>query len=125
VRYGPVIQDHFHHPRNVGPLPDATHRGAGGVPGEGPYVVLWLKVEDGVIRRAAYRTVGCPAAIGCASVLAELVTGRPVDQALRLDEPALMEALGPLPEGKEHCPPLALAALKNALSGREGARDGA
>jgi nitrogen fixation protein NifU and related proteins len=116
VMYSAVVQDHFHNARRVGPLVGATHTGTAGVPGEGPYLIVWLRVEAGVVREAAYRTFGCPAAIASASVLCELVVGEAVDVAARLSEADLVSALGGLPEGKEHCPPLAVGALRRAVA---------
>lgn len=114
--YTKVVQDHFSVPRNVGPLDAATHRGVGGQPGNGPYVVLWLQVAESTVIAAAYQTYGCPAAIASASALAELVTGLPLSEVSELTPVAVIEALEGLPEGKEHCPRLAIDALQNALA---------
>ncbi len=115
--YSAIVQDHFHQPRRVGPLAGATHTGTAGVVGEGPYLVLWLKVdEDNKIVDAAYQTFGCPAAIASGSVLAELVEGKSPAEALLVSEENIVESLGGLPEGKDHCPRLAVQALKNALT---------
>ena len=113
--YSQVASEHFHQLRRVGPLEGATHTGTAGTPGEGPYVVLWVRVEGEIICAAAYKTFGCPAAIASASVLAELVEGKRVAEALAIDEGALTQALGGLPEGKDHCPRLAIEALGQAL----------
>ena len=113
--YSVVASEHFHAPRRVGPLEGATHTGTAGTPGGGPYVVLWFVVSGERIDRAAYRTFGCPAAIASASMVAELVEGRLVEAALMLTESELIQALGGLPEGKEHCPKLAVQALVAAL----------
>ena len=78
-------------------------------------MVLWFVVSGERIDRAAYRTFGCPAAIASASMVAELVEGRLVEAALMLTESELIQALGGLPEGKEHCPKLAVQALVAAL----------
>lgn len=111
----PVIQDHFFNRRNVGPLEGATHRGAVGMAGEGPYALLWLEVEGDRIRRAAYETYGCPAAVACLSMLAEAIAGRTLEQARRLDARDLAVLLRGLPEGKEECADRAVAALAAAL----------
>jgi nitrogen fixation protein NifU and related proteins len=113
--YSSKAQEHFHQPRRVGPLEGATHTGTAGTPGEGPYVMLWLRVEDEVIAAAAYKTFGCPAAIASASMLAELVEGKRVSEALELDEMTLTRALDGLPEGKDHCPRLAIQALQQTF----------
>jgi nitrogen fixation NifU-like protein len=115
--YSEALMDHFHRPRNVGPLAGATHQGTAGQPGNGPYVVIWLEVRDGQIERAAYQTFGCPSAIGSASAAAEWVTGKRIEEALGLTEADVTAALGGVPEGKEHCPALAVRALQAALQG--------
>lgn len=115
MMYSSIVSEHFHHPRRVGPLEGATHQGTAGVPGEGPYVVLWFTVEGERIASAAYRSHGCPAAMASASMVAELVEGRTVDAAVTLTEAELTAALGGLPEGKDHCPRLAVQALMKAL----------
>ena len=113
--YSAVAQEHFHNQRRVGPLEGATRKGTAGTPGEGPYVVLWLRIEDEVVQEAAYRTFGCPAAIAAASMVCEMAEGQTVGEARGLTEAAIVAALNGLPEGKEHCPPLAVAALRDAL----------
>ena len=68
---------------------------------------------------AAYKTFGCPASIASASMVAELVEGLDVSEALAINEATLTQALGGLPEGKDHCPRLAIEALRRALSSYE------
>jgi len=84
-------------------MEDATHYGVCGIPGEGPYVQVWLKIEGGRIVRAAQQTNGCPAQIASASLTAQLITGRTVEQAKRIEPKDILTILGGLPEGKEHC----------------------
>lgn len=115
MQYSAAAQDHFYRPRNVGPLDGATHQGTAGVPGNGPYVVIWLKIERGRVRAAAYRTFGCPGAVSAASAAVEMVMGRSEEAAGRLTARGILRRLGGLPEGKEHCPALAVEAVKNAL----------
>ena len=114
--YSAIASEHFHSPRRVGPLEGATHTGTAGTPGEGPYVVLWLRIEGERILAAAYKTFGCPAAIASASMLAQCVEGLCLKEASRLDEVALTAALGGLPEGKDHCPRLAIEAFQGAIA---------
>ena len=116
--YSPIVSDHFHSPRRVGPLVGATHRGTAGVPGEGPYVILWLKVESEHIVAAAYQSHGCPAAMASASMAAQLIEGKSVDAAARVTSEQIVSELGGLPEGKEHCPRLAALAIGAALETR-------
>lgn len=113
--FGPLAADHIANPRNAGPLSDATHYGVCGLPGEGPYVQVWLRIAGGKIVKAAQQTNGCPAQIASASITAQLITGRTVEQALRLEPSDILLMSGGLPEGKEHCPEMAVSALQTAL----------
>jgi nitrogen fixation NifU-like protein len=113
-RYSSVVEDHFHRPRNVGPL-EGLPAGTAGTPGEGPYVLIWVECAGGRVARAAYRTYGCPAAVASASMAVEWAMGKGEDEVMRLTPALLTELLGGLPEGKEHCPDLAVRALRAAL----------
>lgn len=109
------IQDHVARPRNRGEMPDATHIGLAGVPGDGPHVKLWFLIEDGVIRKASYDTNGCPSSIGCASMLCELCVGRAMETMKLLEPRELDVILGGLPEGKGHYAELAVKALRSTV----------
>src|SRR2546426_385279 len=124
--YSATVLDHFHRPRNAGTVEGATHRGGAGTPGERPYMLICLKVQNGIIERAGFTTYGCPGAVACGSLTTELVTGRSVDIAGRIEANDLMTLLGGLPAGKEHCAELGVTALRNALSmeGAGGLSDG-
>ncbi len=112
----PVAAEHVHSPRNAGRLDGATHVGVGGTPGEGPYVRLWLVLEGDTIRKASYECNGCPSSVAAASMSAQILIGRTVAQALRLEASDLLLILGGLPEGKESYAELAVRAVKSALS---------
>jgi nitrogen fixation NifU-like protein len=111
--YSDLAQEHIGNPRNAAPLASATHQGVAGVPGEGPFMILWLEIRDGIIRRTGFQTYGCVAAIATGSFTTTLITGRTVEQASRLTAHDLINALK-LPEGKEECAHLAIQALNNA-----------
>lgn len=115
--FNATVLDHTLNPRNAEPLKDATHMGLAGEPGEGPYVQLWFVVEGERIVRGAYQTYGCPAAVACASLAAELLAGRTVAQALDLTPRDIELLLGGLPEGKGHCPNLVVKAIARAFEG--------
>lgn len=110
-----IVDNLVGQPRFAGTWADATHEGTAGTPGEGPHLRLWLQVEGETIARAGYHTYGCPAAIASGEMLCLLLRGRTPEQAQALTETDLTRALGGLPEGKAHCPQLAIAALHNAL----------
>ena len=114
--YTPTTADHFHHPRHAGPLADADAVGRNGTAGHGPYMVLYLRVESERIAQAGFQTYGCPAAIASGSWLSEWLIGKSLQAATEI-VPAVIDAgLGGLPLGKEHCPPLAIGALRDALA---------
>ena len=115
--FSSIALEHIARPRSAGPLENATHHGVSGRPGEGPYVQLWLRVEGDAIREASYETYGCPAAVACASLTAEILRGRTVAQALSITAADLMLIVGGLPPGKEECAALSASAALNALEG--------
>ena len=116
MAYSSAALDHFHSPRNSGTLenPDAT--GTAGKPGRGNYMVLQVKVSDGLVVDARFQTYGCPGAIACGSATTELVKGLHMDDARSVSEREVLQALGGLPRAKEHCAGLAVAALRDALA---------
>lgn len=113
-----IASDHVLNPRNTGPLEGHTHFGQVGEPGEGAFVSIWLNVEDGVIRQAAYKTHGCGWSIACASVLCQLVTGREVDKALLVTARDLDLILGGIPEGKGEHAEMAVVALRRCADAK-------
>lgn len=115
--FSPAVLDHTLNPRNAGKLDGATHRGIAGEPGEGPYIQLWFSVKGEKIEEASYETFGCPAAVACASLMCQLAKGRSISWVLSVEEKDLTTLLGGLPEGKEHCPRLAVRAARDAFEG--------
>ena len=113
--YSSKVMEHFQNPRNVGEIPDASGTGKVGNPICGDIMQLQIKVEDGVITDAKFKTFGCGAAIATSSMVTELVKGKTVDEALKISNRAVAEALGGLPLVKMHCSLLAEQALKSAI----------
>ncbi len=111
-----VVDNLVQSPRFAGTLEGATHEGTAGLPGEGPSLQLWLIVDGEQITQARYATFGCPAAIASGEMLCLLLRGRTRDWAQAVTAEDLTRALGGLPEGKEHCPRLAMEALRQALN---------
>ncbi len=102
-------------PKNVGEIEDADGIGTVGNPRCGDIMKIYLKIEDNIIREAKFKTFGCGAAIATSSMLTELVTGKPVEEALKITNQAVADALDGLPPVKMHCSCLAEEALQAAL----------
>ena len=113
--YSEKVMDHFRNPRNVGELEGPDGIGHVGNPVCGDIMELYIKIEDGVITDAKFKTFGCGAAIATSSMVTELVKGKTVEEALRISNRAVAEALGGLPPIKMHCSVLAEEALKSAI----------
>ncbi len=108
--------DHFLHPRNVGEIPDASGVGNVGNPLCGDIMRMYIKVENDIIVDAKFKTFGCGAAISTSSMVTEMVKGKSIDEALKISNKAVAEALGGLPAIKLHCSVLAEQALRAALA---------
>ncbi len=102
-------------PHNVGDLPDANGIGNVGNPVCGDIMRLYIKVQDGRIVDARFKTFGCGAAIATSSMVTDLVRGKTIDEALQISNKAVAEALGGLPKVKMHCSVLAEEALRAAI----------
>jgi len=113
--YTDIVLDHFSNPRNVGIIEDADGHGKVASPVCGDLMEIYIKVEDGHIADAKFRTFGCGAAIASSSMATEMVKGQPLEVAARLTDEQVAEALGGLPEVKMHCSNLAASALNAAL----------
>jgi nitrogen fixation NifU-like protein len=114
-QYSEKVMEHFRNPRNVGDMPDADGIGHVGNPVCGDIMELYIKVRDNIIVDAKFKTFGCGAAIATSSMVTELVKGKTVDEALKISNRAVAEALGGLPKIKMHCSLLAEQALKSAI----------
>lgn len=114
--YSEKVMDHFRNPRNVGEIENADGVGRVGNPTCGDIMELYIKVEDGKIADAKFKTFGCGAAIATSSMVTELVKGKSLEDALSLSNRAVAEALGGLPPIKMHCSVLAEEALQSALA---------
>lgn len=113
--YSKEVMDHFMNPRNVGEIEDASGVGTVGNAKCGDIMKVSLKIEDGVIIDAKFKTFGCGAAIATSSMATELIIGRTVQEALEITNQTVMEALHGLPPVKVHCSCLAEEALQAAL----------
>lgn len=115
MMYSEKVMDHFSNPRNVGEIEDASGVGTVGNPKCGDIMRMYLKIEDDVITDVKFKTFGCGAAVATSSMATELVKGKTVQEALKLTNKAVVEALEGLPPVKIHCSVLAEEAIKAAL----------
>ncbi|MCX5749749.1 MAG: Fe-S cluster assembly scaffold protein NifU [Candidatus Saganbacteria bacterium] len=113
--YSEKVMDHFKNPRNVGEIKDPDGVGHVGNPVCGDIMELYIKVKDKIITDVKFKTFGCGAAIATSSMITELVKGKNIDEALKISNRAVVEALGGLPPVKLHCSVLAEDALKSAI----------
>jgi len=117
VAYSKEVLDHYENPRNVGKWDPADNIGTGmvGAPACGDVMRLQIKVEEGVIVDAKFKTYGCGSAIASSSLLTEWVKGMTLDQASEIKNTQLATELA-LPPVKIHCSVLAEDAIKTAIA---------
>jgi nitrogen fixation NifU-like protein len=113
--YNDKVMEHFRNPRNVGEMENPDGVGRVGDPICGDVMELYIKVKDGMIVDAKFKTFGCAAAIATSSMVTDMVKGKSVEEALKISNKAVVEALNGLPPAKVHCSVLAEDALKAAI----------
>ena len=107
--------EHFMQPRNVGDMPDADAVGSSGEPGCGDFLAIFIKVTDNRISDISFLVDGCVAAVASSSVATELAKGKTLEEASKITDREIVEALDGLPEHNLHCSVLGATALKNAV----------
>ncbi len=122
------IREAIANPKNMGEMADADAVGTVGSPECGDMLRMWLKFseKDGrkVIDRASFQSFGCQTAIAVASVATELLAGKSLEEARRLEADDLSQPLGALPPMKIHCGQMVEGALKQALEAEEAEKAG-
>ncbi len=113
--YSDKVMDHFMNPRNVGIIENADGIGEAGNAKCGDIMKMYLKIDDDVITDVKFETFGCASAIASSSMATELIKGQRVEDAMKLTNKAVAEALDGLPEYKMHCSVLAEEAIEAAL----------
>ena len=113
--YNPTVMEHFMNPRNMGDIKDADGVGEVGAAACGDIMKISLKIKDGKIEDARFKTFGCGSAIASSSMATELIKGRTIAEAMDFSNQEVVDALGGLPPVKIHCSVLAEEALKAAL----------
>jgi len=114
--YSSQVLDHFHHPRNVGEIPEATIVVETTNPACGDLMKLWAVVSDGVVVDARFKVAGCVPAVACGSWLTERIKGKPVKELAGIMPDQIGASLGGLPPASQHAAVLASDALKHLLA---------
>lgn len=113
--YSEKVMDHFRNPRNVGEIENADAIGEVGNAKCGDIMRMYLKIDNDIITDVKFKTFGCGSAIATSSMATELIKGKPLKDALKLTNQAVVEALDGLPTHKIHCSVLAEEAIKDAI----------
>lgn len=116
MEYSEKVMDHFMNPRNVGEIEDADGVGEVGNAKCGDIMKMYLKIEDDIIKDVKFKTFGCGSAIATSSIATEMIKGKHIEEAAKLTNKAVVEALEGLPKIKIHCSVLAEQAIKAALA---------
>lgn len=115
MMYSQKVMDHFMNPRNVGAIEMADGVGDVGNPVCGDIMHIEIKVEDNIIQDVKFKTFGCAAAIATSSMVTEMVKGHTLEEAEKITNRTVAEALDGLPPVKMHCSNLAADALHEAI----------
>jgi len=117
--YGEKVLEHFLHPKNIGTIKNPDGVATVGNPMCGDIARYYIKIEKKrgkeYIKDIKVETLGCGAAISTSSMATELIKGKPLDEAVKLTDKAVAEALGGLPPIKMHCSNLAADGIKAAI----------
>jgi nitrogen fixation protein NifU and related proteins len=116
LAYSETFKDHIAHPRNAGDLSDANATAEETNPVCGDRLRLSVRVRDGRIEAARFLAYGCPPTLACGSVLAEMLEGMTVEDALQLTRKEVVTAVGGLPSRKQHAASLAIETLQKAMA---------
>ena len=113
--YNEKVMETFKNPKNVGEIENPDGIGTVGHEVCGDIMQITLRIENDVITDAKFKTFGCAAAIATSSTATEMVKGMTVEEALKLTNKRVIDALGGLPAQKLHCSVLAEEAIKAAI----------
>jgi nitrogen fixation NifU-like protein len=114
--YSDQVRDHYTSPRNVGTLEEPSGKAIVKSPLDSDTVLITLRIEQGVIQDVKFKCMGCAVAIACSSVATEMVLGKSVEEAARISEQGVADALGGIPEYKMRCSNLAPEAIRRAIA---------
>lgn len=113
--YSSKVKEHFTNPKNVGSIENADAIGEAGALSCGDKLKLYLKIENNKIVDAKFQTFGCGSAVAASSVLTEMLIGKTLDEARKITNKQIADALDGLPPEKMHCSVMGREALEDAL----------
>ena len=122
--YSETVKDHFKNPRNVGEIENADGVGEVGNPICGDMMTITIDVEEDHIKDIKFLTFGCGAAIAVSSMLTEMAKGKSLEDAKKVTNKDVAEALDGLPQNKLHCSNLGADALQLAIKDYEDQKAG-
>lgn len=113
--YSDKVIEHFMCPQNVRSMPDANGEGSAGDAHCGDSLTIYIKVKDRIINEISFLVFGCTASIATSSMTTVLAKGKSIEEALKITEQHIIDALDGLPEEKQHCSNLGVSALRAAI----------
>jgi len=113
--YSNTLLDHFHHPRNVGEIAEASVVVEASNPVCGDLMKLWAVVRDGRIQAVKFKAAGCVPSVACGSWLTEAILSKSFEELSALTPDEVTSGLGGLPPASRHAAVLAVDALKRLL----------
>ncbi len=124
MMYNQTVMDHFRNPRNVGVIEDASGVGEVGNPICGDMMTIYIRVNNDRIEDIKFQTFGCGSAIAVSSMLTEIAKGKTLEEAKRITNKDVADALEGLPKNKLHCSNLGADALQMAIKNYEARKAG-
>ena len=113
--YSELVRAHYANPRNAGSIAEPSGKAIVKSPVDSDTVMITLRIDRGLIRDVKFKCMGCAVAIACSSMATEMVLGKSVEEASRLSEQAVADALGGIPDYKMKCSNLAPEAIRQAI----------
>ena len=122
--YSEQVRAHYAQPQNVGTVERPSGKAIVRSPVDSDTVLITLRVENGVVQDVKFKCMGCAVAIACSSMATEMILGKPVDEAYRIREQDVADALGGIPDYKMRCSNLAPEAIRRAIEDWRRADEG-
>jgi len=113
--YSPTLLDHFHHPRNVGEIAEASVVVEASNPVCGDLMKLWAVVREGRVQEVKFKVAGCVPSVACGSWLTEAILTKSLDQLSALTPDEIISGLDGIPPASNHAAALAIDALRRLL----------